>query len=72
MGANYAKMPFSELFHTVFTDDGQVHACGRTACIAFMERMEDVTGLCGKYGDTDTGYLSMPHAYLEGLKFCNQ
>lgn len=72
MGANYAKMPFSELFHTVFTDDGQVRACGRAVCIAFMECMEKVTGLSGKYGNTDMGYLSMPYAYLEGLKFCDQ
>ena len=37
MGADYMTMPFDKLFHTVFTDDGNVRACGRDVCIAFME-----------------------------------
>lgn len=72
MGADYMTMPFDKLFHTVFTDDGDVRACGRDVCIAFMKRMEQMTGLYGWYGNVDTGYLYMPDAYLEGLRLCDR
>ena len=45
MGADYMTMPFDKLVHSVFTDDGNVRACGRDVCIAFMEHMEQMTGL---------------------------
>ena len=35
MGADYMTMPFDKLFHTVFTDDGNVRACGRDVCTVY-------------------------------------
>lgn len=62
----YIKMPFGELFHTVFTDSGQVNPCGRDACQAMIERLE-ASGT-GIFGNAEHGFLKLPDAFEAAKK----
>ncbi len=54
----YHNMPFDDLFHIVFADDGSVNACGREACMEMIERL-------GKeFGNLETGHLKLPDAFI--------
>lgn len=59
----YRNMTFTELFHTVFDESGQVKACGRDACLELIDRLERFTG--DTFGD-DKGRLILPDAYNTG------
>lgn len=60
---DYMKMELEELINTVLDSNGNVKACGRDACIAFMERLEESLNYPeGSLGDRDTGRLIVPAA----------
>lgn len=66
---DYMIMPIADLYHTIFDEFGQVKPCGRDACQALIERLEDAYGTKGEFGDAKTGKLFVPvaRAVTKGL-----
>lgn len=69
---DYIKLPFQELFYTVFTKDGHMKLCGRNACKALIKRLELHYDDPGSYGDIKLGRLKLPDAYLAGKQMLRE
>lgn len=61
----YMDMPFEELMGTVFTPDGELKPCPRTASRALISRLERHY-MAEEFGSMISGKVSILDAYIAG------